>query len=114
MQGQLPSSGREQADGVQTWEGGYGSKPGMIEAQGGTTYCAIASSSLLASSKDEGDTGLSTEERGETLRWCSQRQLGGFQGRPGKDEDACYSFWIGATISVSRHERYLLIYIDPR
>jgi geranylgeranyl transferase type-1 subunit beta len=26
--------------------------------------------------------------------------LGGFQGRPGKLEDVCYSFWIGATIKL--------------
>ena len=27
-------------------------------------------------------------------------QVGGFQGRPNKDEDTCYSFWIGATLAL--------------
>jgi geranylgeranyl transferase type-1 subunit beta len=36
----------------------------------------------------------------ETVRWLAQRQIGGFQGRPGKLEDVCYSFWIGGALSV--------------
>lgn len=28
------------------------------------------------------------------------RQDGGFQGRPGKPSDTCYSFWIGATLEL--------------
>jgi geranylgeranyl transferase type-1 subunit beta len=39
-------------------------------------------------------------EEGETVRWLTQRQIGGFQGRPGKLEDVCYSFWIGGALSV--------------
>jgi geranylgeranyl transferase type-1 subunit beta len=27
---------------------------------------------------------------------------GGFQGRPGKDEDVCYSFWCGGALRVRR------------
>jgi geranylgeranyl transferase type-1 subunit beta len=37
------------------------------------------------------------------VRWAVQRQIGGFQGRPGKLEDVCYSFWIGASLKVSIH-----------
>lgn len=28
------------------------------------------------------------------------RQMGGFQGRPNKDVDTCYSFWIGASLKI--------------
>merc|ERR1719370_2713379 len=44
------------------------------------------------------------------IRWClarqgrqPDRQTGfgsGFQGRPNKPEDTCYSFWVGATLSL--------------
>lgn len=34
-------------------------------------------------------------------RWLIFRQQSGFQGRPNKDVDTCYSFWIGATLKVS-------------
>jgi len=34
-------------------------------------------------------------------RWAVNRQTnGGFQGRPNKDPDTCYSFWLGATLSI--------------
>lgn len=33
-------------------------------------------------------------------RWCLMRQDGGFQGRPGKPSDTCYSFWVGATLKL--------------
>lgn len=72
-----------------TWEGGYAAKPGMIEAQGGTTYCAVAALTLLGRPVDM-----------QVLRWASQRQIGGFQGRPGKLQDVCYSFWIGAALQI--------------
>ncbi|WRT63512.1 uncharacterized protein IL334_000417 [Kwoniella shivajii] len=76
-----------------TWEGAYASRPGLIEAQGGTTYCSIATLSVLEKSKSF--IGVK-----ETLRWLISRQIGGFQGRPGKLQDVCYSFWCGGAISI--------------
>lgn len=35
-----------------------------------------------------------------TVSWCMGRQVRGFQGRPGKVEDTCYSFWIGASLAL--------------
>ncbi|RXK36681.1 hypothetical protein M231_06068 [Tremella mesenterica] len=96
-----------------TWEGGYASKPGVIESQeGGTTYCAIASLSLFSSNSESIDIeGVYEEmkmvEQEATLRWALQRQIGGFQGRPGKLEDVCYSFWIGATIHILGHPQLI-------
>ena len=37
-------------------------------------------------------------QRDVLVGWIVQRQVGGFQGRPGKDEDTCYSFWFGASL----------------
>lgn len=62
---------------------------------GGTTYCAIASLSLSTTIPSE------TKELESTIRWLTQRQIGGFQGRPGKLEDVCYSFWCGGALTVS-------------
>jgi geranylgeranyl transferase type-1 subunit beta len=41
-----------------------------------------------------------------TIRWLAQRQIGGFQGRPGKLEDVCYSFWCGAALKVSQSANF--------
>lgn len=81
----------------QTWEGGFASRPGVVEAQGGMTYCALSSLALLG---ELGGSELSQLED-EATRWLSQRQIGGFQGRPGKLEDVCYSFWCGGALAVS-------------
>ncbi|KAK1921276.1 terpenoid cyclases/protein prenyltransferase alpha-alpha toroid [Papiliotrema laurentii] len=78
-----------------TWEGAFASRPGVIEAQGGTSYCAIAALSLL-----DGGRHTNPADRLSTIRWLTQRQSGGFQGRPGKLEDVCYSFWCGAALSI--------------
>ncbi|KAL7420298.1 geranylgeranyl transferase type-1 subunit beta [Cryptotrichosporon argae] len=89
---------------ARTWEGGYASRPGIIEAQGGTTYCSLAALSLFAlpspGTSSSSSVPLTPVERADTLRWLTQRQIGGFQGRPGKLEDVCYSFWCGGAISL--------------
>jgi len=91
-----------------TYEGGYGEAPGR-EAQGGPTYCALASLKLAAlylHSKGESsldslsESLLSPEETRETVRWLIQKQKGGFQGRTGKQPDACYCFWCGASLKI--------------
>lgn len=58
---------------------------------GGTTYCAVSALTLLGG----------VDDPGETIRWLVQRQIGGFQGRPGKLEDVCYSFWCCGALAVS-------------
>ncbi|OCF33186.1 geranylgeranyl transferase type-1 subunit beta [Kwoniella heveanensis BCC8398] len=80
-----------------TWEGGYASRPGVIEAQGGTTYCSLATLSIFDRLQN------SSTSSNMTLRWLVARQIGGFQGRPGKLEDVCYSFWCGGAISLLDH-----------
>ncbi|KAH8829195.1 terpenoid cyclases/protein prenyltransferase alpha-alpha toroid [Flagelloscypha sp. PMI_526] len=100
-----------------TYEGGYGQFPGC-EAQGGTTYTALASLYLSTNP-------LSPKEKNQTTRWltslqsqCSQSEplknqdsddedetnapsaRGGFAGRTNKVEDACYCFWCGASLKI--------------
>ena len=54
------------------------------------------------------DEVLSTDGWKEDLiHWCAHRQIGGFQGRPNKVEDTCYSYWIGGTLQVLGYDDLL-------
>jgi geranylgeranyl transferase type-1 subunit beta len=46
------------------------------------------------------DQVLDEKQKSELRRWCIMKQSGGFQGRPNKDADTCYSFWVGATLKL--------------
>lgn len=47
------------------------------------------------------DEVFDTEERREGIRaWLVNRQQTGFQGRPHKPADTCYSFWVGASLRL--------------
>jgi len=108
-----------------TYEGGIAVVPDG-EAQGGACYCAIASLALMGRlpSSSSSSSSASTQEKGATMssttrtaegersgrftddhkyalaQWCLGRQVGGYQGRTNKDPDSCYSFWVGATLSL--------------
>ncbi|TFY70505.1 hypothetical protein EVG20_g2490 [Dentipellis fragilis] len=84
-----------------TYEGGYGQAP-HCEAQGGTTYCALACLALVPREKMPKQFLLSSPERAKTIRWLLQNQnlAGGFSGRTGKEPDACYCFWCGASLEI--------------
>lgn len=43
---------------------------------------------------------LSVTQRNGLRRWLLNRQLDGFQGRPNKPVDTCYSFWVGAALKI--------------
>ncbi|KAM7542294.1 hypothetical protein Aperf_G00000019046 [Anoplocephala perfoliata] len=78
----------------QTYEGGFGGKPGL-EAHGGYSFCAFAALTLL--------NAVHLVDIPRLLRWAAHRQLpteGGFQGRTHKLVDSCYSFWVGAIFSL--------------
>ncbi|KAF8073552.1 terpenoid cyclases/protein prenyltransferase alpha-alpha toroid [Lyophyllum atratum] len=81
-----------------TYEGGYGQAP-FCEAQGGTTYIAIASLHLMPPTPAPL---LTAAERQLTIQWLvrNQHPSGGFSGRTGKDADACYCFWCGAALQI--------------
>lgn len=74
----------------QSYDGGFGSLPGA-ESHGGYTFCCVASLCLLNE--------LHRIDIDALARWLTNRQLseeGGFNGRPNKLVDSCYSFWQGA------------------
>ncbi|XP_039272013.2 geranylgeranyl transferase type-1 subunit beta-like [Styela clava] len=78
-----------------SYDGGFGQGPGQ-ESHGGSTYCAISSLLLL----NQLHNAFSQKEIMRLQRWCLNRQKSGFHGRPHKDDDTCYSFWIGASLKL--------------
>ncbi|XP_055713157.1 geranylgeranyl transferase type-1 subunit beta [Phlebotomus papatasi] len=66
-----------------------------MEGHGGTTFCAVAALHL----SDQMHI-LSRKDVEGMKRWLVMRQGMGFQGRPNKTEDTCYSFWIAATLKI--------------
>jgi len=76
----------------QSYDGAIGMRPGG-ESHGGTIYTALAALELMG-------TLPKLRRKPDLVAWCVGRQVGGFQGRPNKDEDTCYSFWIGASLAL--------------
>ena len=64
--------------------------------KGGSTFCAVASLVLMGQLENT----FTLEEQEKIREWCLRRQQTGFNGRPNKDVDTCYSFWVGATLEV--------------
>jgi len=79
----------------QSYDCAIAQEPGA-ESHGGSTYCAVASLALM-NMLDR------LPNKDELLKWLIQRQIIGFQGRPNKLQDTCYSFWIGATLRILGH-----------
>nr|XP_050044763.1 geranylgeranyl transferase type-1 subunit beta-like [Dermacentor andersoni] len=77
------------------YDGGISPYPGT-ESHGGSTYCAVASLVLMG----QLHSALSEQQLRSLQRWCLNRQLTGFQGRPNKPIDTCYSFWVGAALKL--------------
>ena len=82
----------------QTYEGGFGQGPDL-EAHGGSTYCAIAALALLGKLET-----LDSSRKDKCLKWLVMRLNEGFHGRPNKDDDTCYTFWVGAAIKILSEE----------
>ena len=49
---------------------------------------------------------LSESQLTALRRWLLRRQDAGFTGRPNKDADTCYSFWVGAALEVRSFLNY--------
>ena len=73
------------------------------EGHGGSTFCAVASLVLM----DTLEEGLTDDWKETLVEWCVMRQNGGLQGRPNKDEDTCYSYWIGGTLRLLGQDHLL-------
>ena len=79
-----------------SFDGAMGLLPGQ-EGHGGSTFCAVASLVLM----HQLDNVLQHDNwYNELIHWCVHRQVRGMQGRPNKDEDTCYSYWIGGTLQL--------------
>lgn len=101
-----------------------------MESHGGTTFCAIAAL-CLSGQLDQ----LSEKVKDKIVRWLIFRQVrsfistgcstvawqllidifnlihlnsqdSGFNGRPNKATDSCYSFWIGASLKILNAFQY--------
>lgn len=46
------------------------------------------------------ESSFEPHELEQIKKWCLFRQKNGFQGRPNKPVDTCYSFWLGASLEV--------------
>lgn len=79
----------------QAYDGGIAQGPGL-EAHGGSTFCAVASLVLMKKLHEA----FSAKELDTIAHWCISRQQTGFNGRPNKPTDTCYSFWVGATLKL--------------
>lgn len=77
------------------YDGGIAPHPGL-ESHGGSTFCAVASLSLM----NKLDSTLTIRQLNQLRRWCLFRQQSGFQGRPNKPIDTCYSFWVAAALEL--------------
>lgn len=66
-----------------------------MESHGGTTFCAVAALEMSGQLR-----GLPPALLDRMKRWLVMRQSDGFQGRPNKLVDTCYSFWIGASMKI--------------
>merc|ERR1712130_15944 len=76
----------------QSWDGGIALIPGA-EGHGGSTFCAIASLTLMNRLNEIPDMAC-------LLKWLMFNQGKGFKGRVNKPEDTCYSFWLGASLKM--------------
>ena len=86
---------REWIGRCRNWDGGYAPAP-ELESHAAYTFCAIGALCL------SGGMGLSDEEVTKTAWWLAERQTphGGFNGRPEKAPDVCYSWWILASLQM--------------
>ncbi|KAI8334966.1 terpenoid cyclases/protein prenyltransferase alpha-alpha toroid [Chlamydoabsidia padenii] len=78
---------------LQSYECGVGQNSGE-ESHGGSTFCGVAALTLMGKQQE----GLVNKDK--LIKWCLDRQSTGFQGRPNKQPDTCYCFWIGASLKM--------------
>ncbi|KAJ1921836.1 geranylgeranyl transferase type-1 subunit beta [Tieghemiomyces parasiticus] len=78
----------------QQYDGGFATAPGN-ESHGGVLVSAVASLKLMGHLDD--DTAF---DRSAAVAWGLRQQDRGFHGRVNKEDDTCYSYWIGAGLKV--------------
>ncbi|GAX10369.1 geranylgeranyl transferase type-1 subunit beta [Fistulifera solaris] len=81
-----------------SFDGALALVPHGGEGHGGSTFCGVASLVLMNQLYVIGED---ADWKASLLHWCvTRQQKQGLQGRPNKDEDTCYSYWIGATLRL--------------
>ncbi|KAH0485767.1 MAG: uncharacterized protein KVP18_004236 [Porospora cf. gigantea A] len=83
------------------YDGGFGVIPGG-ESHAAYTYCCVCALALFGR--------LDIVDHDLLGGWLAQRQLtscGGFNGRPEKSPDVCYSWWIYATLVILGRESWV-------
>jgi len=82
------------------FDGGFGCVPGA-ESHAGQVFTCVASLSLAQS--------LHLLDHDLLSWWLAKRQCdsGGFNGRPEKQADVCYSWWILSSISIMGRMHYI-------
>ena len=83
------------------YEGAFGQGPDL-EAHGGSTYCAVAALSMLSELST-----LNPVIKEKCLKWLSFRLEDGFQGRPNKQDDTCYTWWVGGALKLLSPENFV-------
>ncbi|ETS87265.1 Geranylgeranyl transferase type-2 subunit beta [Pestalotiopsis fici W106-1] len=75
------------------FDGGYGLTPGA-ESHSGQIFTCLAALTIAGR--------MDTVEKDKLGRWLSERQKpnGGLNGRPEKDEDVCYSWWVLSSLAM--------------
>ncbi|GKT48086.1 geranylgeranyl transferase type-2 subunit beta [Colletotrichum spaethianum] len=75
------------------FDGGYGVSPGD-ESHSGQIFTCVAALAIAGR--------LDLVETDKLGRWLSERQVagGGLNGRPEKDEDVCYSWWVLSSLEI--------------
>ncbi|OMH82048.1 Geranylgeranyl transferase type-1 subunit beta [Zancudomyces culisetae] len=81
------------------YDGGIGQNINQ-ESHGGSFYCAIASLKLLGRLDAIADID-------KTVNWALDLQKSGFCGRTNKVEDTCYTFWVGAGVTMLGFSGYI-------
>lgn len=84
----------------QNFDGGFGGVPGA-ESHAAYTFCAIG---FLGVTNQ-----LNLIDQDKTCMWLAARQthLGGFNGRPEKLADVCYSWWVFSCFAMMNRQNFI-------
>ena len=92
------SAATDHVKACQNFDGGFGVMPGA-ESHSGQIFTCLGALSITG----ELDSYLGEEGKDRLGAWLSERQLddsGGFNGRPVKLVDVCYSWWVGSSLAM--------------
>ncbi|WPH01570.1 Hypothetical protein R9X50_00441800 [Acrodontium crateriforme] len=98
------SAGTAHVKACQNFDGGFGLSPGA-ESHSGQVFTCLGILAIAG----ELDSHLGEEGKDRLGAWLSERQLesGGLNGRPEKLVDACYSWWVGSSMTMINRLHWL-------